>query len=291
MSKKIPESEFVEILETLKLFKEGVSLKEIKQSIKIPFFEYTLQRRLTSLVKIGLVRRIGKGRAQKYLLPSNNEGEASLFEEDPIDQVIPLSDESKKVLRIIEKPDQSRSHVGYNRKFLDEYRPNVSFYLSESERENLLRLGKTDGDQPAGTYAREIFNRLLIELSWNSSRLEGNTYSILETERLLDLNEVGEGKDLKDTQMIINHKEAIEFLVDSADQIAIDRYTVLNVHALLSNNLLKDTGACGRVRSKSVGIKKSVYHPLVIPSLINECFNQVLDTARAIKNPFEQAFF
>lgn len=293
MSKKIPESEFVEILEKLKLFKEGASLKEIKQSIEIPFFDYTLQRRLTSLVKSGLMRRIGKGRAQKYLLPSNtNESEASIFEEeDPIDQIIPLSEESKIVLNIIEKPDISRNPVGYNRKFLDEYRPNVSFYLSQSQREKLLKLGKTDGDQPAGTYAREIFNRLLIELSWNSSRLEGNTYSLLETERLLDLNEVGEGKDLKDTQMIINHKEAIEFLVESTDLIAIDRYTVLNVHALLSNNLLKDTEACGRVRSKSVGIKKSVYHPLVIPSLINECFNQVLDTARAIKNPFEQAFF
>lgn len=60
-------------------------------------------------------------------------------------------------------------------KFLDDYRPNITHYLLESLCKHLLKLGKTDGERPAGTYAREIFNRLLIDLSWNSSRLEGNT--------------------------------------------------------------------------------------------------------------------
>jgi hypothetical protein len=71
----------------------------------------------------------------------------------------------------------------------------------------------------------------LIDLSWNSSRLEGNTYSLLETELLLEFSEVAEGKDLLETQMILNHKAAIEFLVDSADQIDVNKQTVLNVHA------------------------------------------------------------
>jgi hypothetical protein len=121
--------------------------------------------------------------------------------------------------------------------------------------------------------------------------LEGNTYSLLETELLLEFSEVAEGKDLLETQMILNHKAAIEFLVDSADQIDINKQTVLNVHALLSDNLLADPKACGRIRSKMIGIAKSVYHPLAVPELINECFEQILDTAKAIRNPFEQAFF
>ena len=58
--------------------------------------------------------------------------------------------------------------------------------------------------------------RILIDLSWNSSRLEGNTYSLLETERLLELSEAAKGKDLRETQMIVNHKAAIEF--DRSDQ-------------------------------------------------------------------------
>jgi Fic family protein len=64
-------------------------------------------------------------------------------------------------------------------------------------------------EQPAGTYVQQIFNRLLIDLSWNSSRLEGNTYSLLETERLLELGESAEGKGAMEAQMILNHKAAI----------------------------------------------------------------------------------
>jgi hypothetical protein len=138
---------------------------------------------------------------------------------------------------------------------------------------------------------RKIYSRLLIDLSWNSSRLEGNTYSLLETERLLELGETAEGKDARDAQMILNHKAAIEFLVEQAGETGFNRYTVLNLHALLSDNLLADPQACGRLRSISVGIDGTVYHPLEVPQLIDECFQQLLDTAAAIDDPFEQAFF
>jgi hypothetical protein len=74
-------------------------------------------------------------------------------------------------------------------------------------------------DQPAGTYAKQILNRLLIDLAWNSSRLEGNTYSLLDTERLIELGEEAEGRAPLEAQMILNHKDAIEFLVGDADVI------------------------------------------------------------------------
>ena len=120
--------------------------------------------------------------------------------------------------------------------------------------------------------------------------MEGNTYSLLETERLLESGEVTEGKDQRETQMILNHKAAIEFLVESATDLGISRYAVLNVHALLSDNLLPDE-ACGSLRHISVAIGGSAYLPLAVPQLITECFQQIIDTAAAIKNPFEQAFF
>ena len=138
---------------------------------------------------------------------------------------------------------------------------------------------------------KKIYNRLLIDLSWNSSRLEGNTYSLLETERLLEFGDAAEGKDAWEAQMILNHKAAINLLVEQAAEVDFNRYTILNLHALLSENLMGDSQACGRLRSIAVGIDGTVFHPLEVPQLIEECFQQVLDTAAAIDNPYEQAFF
>ncbi len=128
-------------------------------------------------------------------------------------------------------------------------------------------------------------------LSWNSSRLEGNTYSLLETERLLELGESAEGKDAREAQMILNHKAAIELLAEQSPEIGFNRYTICNLHALLSDNLLADPQACGRLRARAVGITGTVFHPLEGPQIIEECFQQVLDTANAITDAFEQAFF
>src|SRR5580693_2825956 len=91
--------------------------------------------------------------------------------------------------------------------------------------------------------------------------------------------------------MILNHKDAIEFLVSSAEDIGFNRYTILNLHALLANNLLADPMAAGRLRHIAIGIEKSTYHPLEVPQLVEECFDQILATAAAIKDPFEQSLF
>ena len=134
-------------------------------------------------------------------------------------------------------------------------------------------------------------DRLLIDLSWNSSRLEGNTYSLLETQRLRELGENAVGKEAKETQMIINHKAAIEMLADPAAEIGFNRYTLCNLHALLSENLLPDPAAGGRLRTHAVAIAGSVFHPLEISSAIEECFDQILITTSLIEDAFEQAFF
>ena len=85
--------------------------------------------------------------------------------------------------------------MGYKRDFLEKYRPNVTHYLTQAERQHLARIGRPDfADQPAGTYAKQIMNCLLIDLSWNSSRLEGNTYSLLDTKRLIEFGDEAEGR-------------------------------------------------------------------------------------------------
>ena len=157
---------------------------------------------------------------------------------------------------------------------LDSYRPNETFYLSQAERDHLHQVGRpVTAGQPAGTYARQILHRLLIDLSWNSSRLEGNTYSLLDTTRLLEIGEEAEGKQRIEAQMILNHKDAIEFLVDEAARIGFDRHTILSLHALLADNLLGDSRAGGRLRHIAVDIGGSVFYPLETPALIEECFD------------------
>ena len=195
-------------------------------------------------------------------------------------------------MALFECPLQTRTPVGYRRELLDSYRPNSSAYLDPGTR---IELGKTGrprtGPHPAGTYAGRILQRLLIDLSWNSCRLEGNAYSLLETQRLIELGAEAEGRDAFETQMILNHTEAIRFLVENIDELGFNRYTICNLHAILANNLLPDEQAAGRLRRIPVGIEGSVFHPLEVPQLIEEYFDRILAKANAIRDPFEQSFF
>jgi len=134
-------------------------------------------------------------------------------------------------------------------------------------------------------------NRLLIDLSWASSRLEGNTYTRLDTLNLIQHNREAEGKDRFETQMILNHKRAIEFLIEQAEDIGFNMFTFMNLHALLSENLLADPAASGKLRERVVEISGTVYRPLGVPQQIDELFRTILQKAAAIRDPFEQAFF
>ena len=296
MAKPLPEQGLKAIEGVVRSRPGGVTVGEIAAALEAGLPRRTLQYRLKHLVDAGRLAREGEGRWTRYCLPPV-AGRAEL-ELSPI-QVkaygagsVPLSEEGLEIREYVRQPLTARQPAGYNRDFLDSYRPNESAWLSEKERANLHEVGRRNaGEQPAGTYAQQILNRLLIDLSWNSSRLEGNTYSLLDTKRLIEFGEEVEGRDQLESQMILNHKDAIEFLVGTAVEIGFNRYTILNLHAMLANNLLADEGAAGRLRHIGVGIGQSVYHPLEVPQLIEECFDQILASADVIRDPFEQAFF
>jgi len=288
MPKKIPNQELDAIATIVASNSDGVQAGGIREGLDFSIPPKKLQRRLKLLADQGKIEVRGTGKGTRYFPVTSLPGKGKTTAET----YVPISSEAEAVRRTVRKPIQSRKPVGYNREFLDEYRPNETFYLPEDVRRKLAKMGRSpDSNRPAGTYARQIFNRLLIDLSWNSSRLEGNTYSLLETERLLELGESAEGRDATETQMILNHKAAIELLMGEAEEIGFNPYTILNLHALLSENLLADPQACGRLRTIAVGIGGTVYHPLAVPQLIEECFAQLLQTATAIADPFEQAFF
>lgn len=254
-----------------------------------------ISRMFSTLTKLGLLEARGAARARTYVkTPATApvaQQAAAVVVEDPF-KGIKLSKNSEELLKYIAQPIQARKPVGYNQNFLRSYKPNETFYLDVVLRSQLLGVGRVEDQvQPAGTYARNILNRLLIELSWNSSRLEGNTYSILETKRLIELGESATGKDATETQMILNHKGAIEYIVESVREEEISSREVCSIHALLSENLLGDPSASGRVRQIAVGIGGTTYMPLDNPLVLKDCFELFIQKLNEIEDPFEQSFF
>ncbi|MGS2724578.1 Fic family protein [Porticoccus sp. GXU_MW_L64] len=296
MPKRVSQTELDAIKQVISCFSDAISIDEIQRALGLQMARRTLQRRLALLVEKGELLSEGKNRGSKYRLPptpmQTYEVEAGGSQYVSTEVYIPVSPQGEQIKLAVRQPVQQRQPVGYNRNFLTTYQPNVTHYLSNNTRKHLLKIGQCQQKAlPAGTYILQIYNRLLIDLTWNSSRLEGNTYSLLETQRLVELGENAEGKGAFETQMILNHKAAIELLVESAEQTGFNHYTLCNLHALLSENLLPDPAACGRLREQSVGIGGSVFHPLQGRAVITECFGEVLKKASAINDPFEQAFF
>lgn len=247
----------------------------------------SLLRRLSILIESSRIRATGAFKGRVYWPIMSQSTEVT----EPEESLIPLSEAGREVRSYVSQPIQRREPVGYQRDFLLSY-PDSGPYLDDATRAHLHQIGRSHQEAlPAGTMAKQVMGRLLIDLSWASSYLEGNTYSMLETERLISFGQAAEGKDALETQMILNHKQAIEFLVESADEIGFNRYSILNLHAILSDNLLPNPEACGRLRQIAVGIGGSVYSPLSTPQLLDEYFQLALDTATAITDPFEQSFF
>jgi hypothetical protein len=258
----------------------------------------TLQRRLQKLIEAHRLTAEGESIALVYKVASSvavaisgvaasvyvGVAEAELY--------ISVSPEGAGIRDQVRLPLMHRRPVGYQREFLDAYQPEETFYLSESLRSQLHDMGRTaPGERPAGTYARDILSRLLVDLSWASSKLEGNTYSRLDTQNLIELGQVAQGKDAIETQMILNHKAAIEMLIEDADEVGFDAFTFKNLHAVLSQDLMRDPQASGRLRRRAVEISGTVFHPAALPQMIEDCFEQLLSKAAVIPDPFEQAFF
>ena len=292
MARPVPHQSLESLLQALGQYPQGAGIETLEASLASSANRRTLQRWLAALVEDGRIIREGRARAVRYRITQLAESEDFLAQspETPV-YGFPLSEAGNQIAAHVRQALHLRQPVGYRREFLDAYQPNRTHYLPAAMRAELSALGSINANEPAGTFARKLAHRLLIDLSWNSSRLEGNTYSLLETERLIAEGQPAAGKNALDAQMILNHKKAIEFLIDSAADITFNRHTIFNLHALLADNLLEDPDAVGRLRSIAVGIGHTTFIPIEGPQRIEECFYRVLSKASAIHDPLEQAFF
>lgn len=267
-----------QILEALRGRPDGATRQELQALARLQDLdEQAVRRLLAQLVERGAVRVTGQTKARQYFLAQ--AGPAAGSGDGP-----PLSPEGRASRALLARPQLQRPPASYQRAFLEAYQPGVSSYLPRSVRE---RLGGHGPDGHSGP-ARQ---RLLVDLAWDSIRLEGGNWSRAEAQRLMEQGETPAGRAPHEAQMLLNHKAAVEFLLDPGQEVAVDPTTVRNLSALLTENLLADPTDEGRLRARACAVPGSAYRPSAVPEIIQEDFRLILDRARGIADPFEQSFF
>ena len=152
--------------------------------------------------------------------------------------------------------------------------------LQDIFQQNISKLSKEQRQ-------REM-ERLGIDLSWKSSQIEGNTYSLLETERLLKEKQTASGKTKEEAIMLLNHKDALDFIVANPDylqHLTISR--IEDIHSLL----VKDLGVDRNIRTRRVGITGTNYRPIDNEFQIREALQQTCDLVNSRDNVFEKALY
>ena len=141
-----------------------------------------------------LLRRAGGGRTTVY------------FVRDP--------------LIYLERAVEPGREIGCNMAWLHNFKPNHDSFFSSGMRQEMWQAGRVAGMQPSLFYQR-VFERFLIGMSWASSKMEGNTYSLLDTEKLILEGLEAKGKSSVETVMILNHKSALLHMIENLDSIGI----------------------------------------------------------------------
>lgn len=257
-----------------------------------------IKRVLAGLVADGLVVVEGKARATRYRLPSPPRvpamppalvtSPAPMTSAPSTVPPPPWSPASIQLRDQLSTAPTARPPVTYRRDFVDAYQPNESFLLPRELSEELMNLGQLSEQLPAGTYARKVLEQLLIDLSWSSSKLEGNRYSLLDTEQLF---KSGRPATDHDGIMLLNHKAAIEFIVDAVPTLGLTASLLQNMHSVLMRDLLPDPRSLGAIRTKLVNTSGTAYVPTQVPHVLREMFERIISKAQHIKNPLEAAFF
>ena len=282
------------LLNHLKQFTSPTAFSTIAAGLETP--DRTLRRWLSKLVEQGLIEASGERKGRRYhyavhdLLISEDSAEYNTTT-SPSNLSSVFSAVSQQVINQVRAPLYERRPCTYRYEWLESYRPNTTFYLNVEERNQLHEIGqRLNVGMPAGTYAKQIFNRLLIDLSYHSSRLEGNTYSLAETEKLLLQGMSADDKIDADKVMILNHKDAINFLVEGINRIQVSEENIRTMHYLLAEGLVPN-GCAGIIRNDGVRITSSTYIPMEGQQRLEQQLQLIINKAAAINDPFEQSFF
>lgn len=218
---------------------------EIKAGMSLEMSDATIKRVLSNAVKDGMVLVIGKGRATKYRLTPQAHVTMDLNLDTYFDKDV----------------DEREVQEGFNFELINDILPKVELFAPEEL--NILNSAQEQFRQHLSemndTEYRKEMERLGIDLSWKSSQIEGNTYSLLETERLLREKETASGKTKDEAIMLLNHKDALDFILDVPDYLQpLKVNRIEDIHSILT----KELGVERNIRHRRVGITGTNYRPL-----------------------------
>ena len=261
----------VEILQFLH-YHPSSSRVEIAASLKNAPNERTLKRIIADCVQNGDIIVEGKAKATRYSLSA----QAHLMMPQDIDTYF-LNDVDERTVQ-----------ESFNFELIRNVLPNVSLFTTEEKLrlESAQQTFLNNMSTLSEVEYRKEMERLGVDLSWKSSQIEGNTYSLLETERLLKEKQTAQGKTKEEAVMLLNHKDALDFILDNPDYLK--EYTVRrleDIHSILT----KELGVGNGIRKRRVGITGTNYRPLDNEFQIREALEDTCKLINAKEDVFEKA--
>ena len=261
----------LEILEYLKKTHHSSS-KEIFDNINSSLSYATVKRMLSKLVNENLLATSGKGKGTKYFISAAYE----LLEPIDLEKYYLKEIDDRKI-----KDSFNFDLISSVLKTQKLFTENEILKLQALEKIYLSNVSQLSENE----YKKEL-ERLAIDLSWKSSQIEGNTYSLLETERLLKEKETASGKTKDEATMLLNHKEAIDFIIANPDYlIPLSVSKIEDIHSILVDELVIEKN----LRKRRVGISGTNYKPLDNEFQIKEALSNMCTLINNKENIFEKA--
>lgn len=232
----------------------------------------TMKRLLSAAVKEGNIETAGRGPATKYKLTPQAHVTMPLDLATYFDKDI----------------DEREVQESFNFDLIRDVLPKVEIFTKE-ELEVLnaaqMEFEKNTEGMTELEYRKEM-ERLGVDLSWKSSQIEGNTYSLLETERLLKDKQTASGKTKEEAVMLLNHKDALDFVLDVPDYLKeLSVHRIEDIHSILTKELEVDSN----IRHRRVGITGTNYRPLDNEFQIREALEDTCTLVNGKDNVFEKA--
>lgn len=261
----------IEILQFLHYNPEA-SRAEIGSALTNPPSPATLKRMIADSVSKGYIEVVGRGPATRYKLTPQAHVTMELNLNTYFDKDV----------------DERQVQESFNFELINETLPRVDLFTQEEllTLENAQELFCKHLSEMSELEYRKEMERLGIDLSWKSSQIEGNTYSLLETERLLKEKQTASGKTKEEAVMLLNHKDALDFILDVPDYLKdITVARIEEIHALLT----KELGVERNIRHRRVGITGTNYTPLDNEFQIREALEDTVRLINGKSNIFEKA--